>query len=74
MAEGAEFIMPLMIGFLVVGLVMALGGPTGKSHNGYKNRCTAVVLLVQKRVAWPLQVRSSMRSACVCEHYLGALC
>jgi glycerol uptake facilitator-like aquaporin len=44
MAEGAEFIMPLMIGFLVVGLVMALGGPTGKLHNSYKHRCTAVVL------------------------------
>jgi glycerol uptake facilitator-like aquaporin len=43
MAEGAEFIMPLMIGFLVVGLVMSLGGPTGKLHNSYNSRCTAVV-------------------------------
>jgi glycerol uptake facilitator-like aquaporin len=44
MAEGAEFIMPLMIGFLVVGLVMSLGGPTGKLLSCYESRCTAVVL------------------------------
>jgi glycerol uptake facilitator-like aquaporin len=31
-AEAMEFVMPLLIGFLVVGLVMSLGGPTGTLH------------------------------------------